>query len=255
MTTHIMNRMKLIITALLCAVSSCLFGQTDNKQLGKLEKPWMDYNKALIQKLTSDIGRLQHELDSLSWMRQQRDSLLKFGSAACSATQQKKKASPKSKEPYASVAELARRKDWAENDSLKDVYDVLVKMYESVNENGGYVAKNNELFKKGIPALRKKLEARKSPLCESFNDLANQIAVFKDAIDELEKVKKLVGKMDYEDQQQYIEALDNDFEIEFVKAVPYTLHQLNECIKARMEQVKSDEEAKRNMNGGDKRTS
>lgn len=250
-----MNRMKLIITALLCAVSSCLFGQADNKQLGKLEKPWMEYNKALIQKLTSDISRLQHELDSLRWMRQQRDLLLNSCTADSSATQQKKKVSPKSKEPYASVAELARRKDWAENDSLKDVYDVLVKMYESVNENGGYVAKNNELFKKGIPALRKKLEARKSPLCESFNDLANQIAVFKDAIDELEKVKKLVGKMDYEDQQQYIEALDNDFEIEFVKAVPYTLHQLNECIKARMEQVKSDEEAKRNMNGGDKRTS
>ena len=247
--------MKLIITALLCAVSSCLFGQTDNKQLGKLEKPWMEYNKALIQKLTSDISRLQHELDSLRWMRQQRALLLNSGTADSSATQQKKEASSQSKEPYASVADLAQRKGWAKDDSLKDVYDALVKMYESVNEKGGYVAKDNEHFKKRIPALRKKLEERKSPLCESFNDLANQIEVFKDAVDELEKVKKLVDKMNYESQQQYIEALDNDFEIEFVKAVPYTLHQLNECIKARMEQVKSDEEAKRNMNGGDKRTS
>lgn len=250
-----MNRMKLIITALLCAVSSCLFGQTDNKQLGKLEKPWMEYNKALIQKLTSDISRLQHELDSLRWMRQQRALLLNSGTADSSATQQKKEASSQSKEPYASVADLAQRKGWAKDDSLKDVYDALVKMYESVNEKGGYVAKDNEHFKKRIPALRKKLEERKSPLCESFNDLANQIEVFKDAVDELEKVKKLVGKMNYDSPQKYIEALDNDFEIEFVKAVPYTLHQLNECIEARMEQVKRDEEAKRNMNGGDKRTS
>ena len=215
----------------------------------------MEYNKALIQKLTSDISRLQHELDSLRWMRQQRALLLNSGTADSSATQQKKEASSQSKEPYASVADLAQRKGWAKDDSLKDVYDALVKMYESVNEKGGYVAKDNEHFKKRIPALRKKLEERKSPLCESFNDLANQIEVFKDAVDELEKVKKLVGKMNYDSPQKYIEALDNDFEIEFVKAVPYTLHQLNECIKARMEQVKSDEEAKRNMNGGDKRTS
>lgn len=241
-----MNRMKLIITALLCAVSSCLFGQTDNKQLDKLEKPWMEYNKALIQKLTSDIGRLQHELDSLSWMRQQRDSLLKFGSAAYSATQQKKKASPKSKEPYASVAELARRKDWAEDDSLKKEYEVLVAMYESVDSvKGKYEPGLNARMKDQIPRLKKAIQGLEPSFKESFEELANQIESFQYAWPELKKAKERVKKLNFESLPEYIAELDKDYEIEFVKMIPYTLHQLNECIEERVKHVKENNEQKK----------
>lgn len=236
-----MNRMKFIITALLCAVSSCLYGQP-YKKYDKLEKPWMEYNKVLINKLKCDLDLLQRELDSLRYMRGQRDSLL---NAVPAPSHPKSNASPRETKPYASVAELAQRKDWAENDSLKPVYEVLARMYESVNDNGKYVPKDNEQFKKSIPELRKKLQAQKSPLLESFNDLANQIVVFKDAVDELEKVKKLVDKMNYESQQQYIEALDNDFEIEFVKAVPYTLKQLNGYIEEKMKRDKNNADQKK----------
>ena len=240
-----MNRMKLIITALFCAVSSCLFGQTDNKQLDKLEKPWMEYNKALIQKLTSDVSRLQHELDSLRLMRQQRYLLLNPGADVSASSQQKKKASPKSKKPYASVADLAQRQDWAEDDSLKDDYKFLVAMYESVDSvKGKYEPRLNAMMKKQIPNLRKAIQGLSADFKESFEELANQIESFQYAMPELEQAKKRVKNLNFESRPEYIAELDKNYEIEFVKMIPYTLHQLNECIKARVEIVQDNNDQK-----------
>lgn len=238
-----MNRMKLIITALLCAVSSCLFGQTDNKQLDKLEKPWMEYNKALIQKLTSDISRLQHEWDSLRWMRQQRDSLLNSGTAAYASSQRKKNASSNPKEPYASVADLAQRKGWAKDDPLKDTYNDLVAMYESVDSvKGKYNPGENALLKKKIPGIRKAIQGLNSDFKESFEELANQIESFQYAWPELEKAKERVKKLNFKSVPEYIAELDKNYEIEFVKMIPYTLHQLNECIKAQVKIVNDNKD-------------
>ena len=246
MNSHIMNRMKLIITALLCAVSSCLFGQTDNKQLDKLEKPWMEYNKALIQKLTSDISRLQHELDSLRWMRQQRHLLLNSGSADSSATQQKKKVSSQSKIPYVSVADLARRKDWAKDDLLKDTYNDLVAMYESVDSvKGKYEPGKNALLKKKIPGIRKAIQGLNPDFKESFEELANQIESFQYAWLELEKARERVKKLNFESVPEYIAELDKNYEIEFVKMIPYTLHQLNKCIEAKVKFVNDNNKQKK----------
>lgn len=107
-------------------------------------------------------------------------------------------------------------------------YISLIKMYNSLGKNGGYIQEENEAFKSELDAIKVHVLSmnpkHRDSFIQSFDDLDNCIRNYRFAMFELARIFVLVKEKEKEglETASIYNSLKEDEETDFVDKIPYT---------------------------------
>lgn len=108
-------------------------------------------------------------------------------------------------------------------------YISLIKMYNSLGKNGGYIQEENEAFKSELDAIKKDILSmepkHKDTFIQSFDDLDNCIRNYRFAMFELARLFDLAKEKEESEKIEragLYKSLQEDEETDFVDKIPYT---------------------------------
>lgn len=138
---------------------------------------------------------------------------------------------------YKDIKEMADRNIFREKLEYQNLpfarsYISLIRMYNSLCENGGYRQEENEAFKSELDAIKVNVMSmnpkHKDSFIQSFDDLDNRIRNYRSAMFELARIFVLVKEKEKEglETASIYTSLKDDEETDFVDKIPYTQNQL-----------------------------
>lgn len=207
-----MNKILILLFAVLCSL--CMNAQKKS-----------DFEKA-IKNYNTKIPQLEKKYESIK-ANNARISKRSFVTETPEQSLRRRLAYYKNIEKMAE-SDIFREKPEYQNLPISKSYISLIRMFNSLSEDGGYNQDENEAFKSELDAIKKDIllmdPKHQDTFIQSFDDLDNCIRDYRFAMFELARIFVLVKEKEEEglEPASIYRSLNDDKETDFVDKIPYT---------------------------------